>query len=108
MIEVVYNRDKLRVAVKGHAGSGEKGHDLVCAAASILVYTLAGNVAQWSTDHKRIRRPIIDIKEGNATVACCPVHGTKAIITMMFDSICAGFDVLQQRYPDNIRYSVVG
>lgn len=108
MIEVVYDRAKTRVAVKGHANSGEVGHDLVCAGCSTLVYTLAGNVAQLSTDHKRIRRPIIELKEGNATIACSPVHGYQNIVTLVFDSICAGFDVLQQKYPENISYKVLG
>ena len=108
MIQAVYDRENLRVAVKGHANSGEKGHDLVCAAASILVYTLAGQVAQMSTDKKRVRRPVIALNEGSATVACRPVHGNRAVVTLVFDSICAGFDILQQRYPENIKYSVVG
>ena len=108
MIEVVYDRKKTRLAVRGHANSGEVGHDLVCAGASTLVYTLAGNVAQLSTDRKRIRRPILDINEGNTTIACTPVHGNQAVVTLIFDSICAGFDVLQQKYPDNIHYVVLG
>ena len=41
MIKVVYHRDHNKVEVTGHAHSGEAGHDLVCASASILVYTIA-------------------------------------------------------------------
>ena len=41
MITVVYHRDRNRVEVEGHAYSGEAGHDLVCASASILTHTLA-------------------------------------------------------------------
>ena len=44
MITVIYHRDLNRVTVEGHAQSGEVGHDLVCASASILVYTLAAFV----------------------------------------------------------------
>ena len=36
MITVVYHRDRNRVSVEGHAQSGEVGHDLVCASASIF------------------------------------------------------------------------
>ena len=32
MIDVIYDRKRLIVKVKGHAQSGEAGHDLVCAA----------------------------------------------------------------------------
>lgn len=108
MIEATYDREQLKLTVKGHAQSGEAGHDLVCAAASILVYTLASNVAQMSVDKKRIRRPKIELAEGSATISCSPVHGTQAIATLVFDSICSGFDILAQKYPKNIRYIVEG
>lgn len=107
MVDIVYDRKKLKVTVKGHAQSGEAGHDLVCAAASILVYTLASNVVQLSADKKHIRRPKIDIKEGNATVSCSAVHGMTALATIMFDAICSGFDILQQQYPEYINYKII-
>ena len=50
MIDVTYDRKRLILKVKGHAHSGEAGHDLVCAAASILVYTLAANAAACAGD----------------------------------------------------------
>ena len=49
MIHAVYYKKYHRVTVKGHAHSAEKGRDLVCAAASMLVSTLAANVAQLHT-----------------------------------------------------------
>lgn len=56
MIDVIYDRKRLIVKVKGHAQSGEAGHDLVCAAASILVYTLSANVTELCADRRRVRR----------------------------------------------------
>ena len=108
MVNVIYDRKKLKLTVKGHAKSGEAGHDLVCAAASILVYTLAGNVAQLSEDKSRVRRPVIDLNEGDATVACSPIHGMTAVTTLVFDTICSGFDILAQKYPENVSYTVRG
>jgi len=108
MIVAKYDRKHLTLTVKGHAQSAEAGKDLICAAASILVYTLAGNVAQLSADKKQVRRPVVKIKEGNSEISCDPVHGMRSIVTVIFDSICSGFDVLQQRYPDFVSYSVEG
>lgn len=108
MINATYDRKNLKLTVKGHAHSGEPGFDLVCAAASILVYTLAGNVAQIGTNRKQVRRPKIIIQEGNAEISCSPVHGMKNVVTLVFDSICAGFDVLAQKYPDNVHYIIEG
>ena len=44
MIHVTYHRQYNRVTIKGHAGSGPEGHDLVCAAVSAIALTLAGNI----------------------------------------------------------------
>lgn len=104
MIEIVYDRPKLTVTVKGHAGSGEAGHDLVCAAASMLVYTLAANVRTMADDHARVRRPKIMLADGDALISCSPVHGMSAVMTLVFDSVCAGFELLAQQKPDNVSY----
>lgn len=109
MVEVVYHRDYHRVTINGHAGSGEAGHDLVCASASILAYTLAGNVMNLSTGGaKVIREPKILLKEGDAVVACSPVNRYRSTVTLMFDSVCLGFDLLAQKYPEFIKYEVRG
>lgn len=108
MIEVTYDRKKLCLTVKGHAQSGEAGHDLVCSAASILVYTLAGNVARMAENRKQVRRPVISLKSGDAKISCAPVHGMQSVVTLVFDSVCAGFDILAQKYPQNVRYAIVG
>lgn len=108
MIEIVYDRKGHRVAMRGHAKSGEKGHDLVCAAASMLCYTLAANVAQLAQVRRYVRRPIIKMEDGDATVAVKAIHGMDGPVTLVFDSVCLGFDVLARDYPNNVKYSVLG
>lgn len=108
MIEIVYDRKKHRVAVRGHAQSGEKGHDLVCAAVSALTYTLAENVRQMSTVSKSVRRPIIDLNEGKATIACDAVHGMDATVTLIFDAVSIGYGLLAAQYKDNVTLKVEG
>lgn len=109
MIEVRYDRKALELTVKGHAQSAEKGKDLVCAAASILVYTLAADVnrlTEGGTDV--ISRQTINLTEGDAKITCRPVLGKKAVATVIFDSVVAGFDVLAQQYPEYIKFSLAG
>ena len=74
MISVTYCRNDNEVVVEGHANSGEKGHDLICASVSIL---------------------------------CDPHFTLKSSVTLVFDSICAGFELLAKNYPDNISYEIV-
>ena len=105
MIEVVYYRNYNRVTVNGHAQSGEAGHDLVCASASILAYTLAANVSNMA-DNGQVRNPVTALFDGTAEVSCTPRHNLKNSITLIFDSICVGFELLAQQYPENISYVI--
>ena len=107
MIKVTYHRDLNRVSVVGHAQSGEAGHDLVCASASILVYTLASFVENMKAARQSYN-PKVDLKEGDALISCTPPNRYKGAVTLVFDSICGGFELLARDYPDNISYEVMG
>lgn len=107
MITVVYHRNYHRLTVKGHAGSGETGHDLVCASASILAYTLAATVGNMQ-DAGQIRDVKVDLKSGDAAISCKVPHKFKSAVTLIFDSICGGFELLAENYPDNISYEIRG
>jgi uncharacterized protein YsxB (DUF464 family) len=103
MINVVYHRDLNRVEVRGHAQSGEVGHDLVCASASILVYTLASFVENMQRA-KQVYNPKTELKEGDALIYCDAPNKYKHSITLVIDSICGGFELLARNYPDNIKF----
>lgn len=107
MIEVTYDRKKHGLTAVGHAGSGRPGHDLVCAAVSALVLTLAANVASLATQNN-VRRQDLQISEGNARIACVPAPRMGAVVTLIFDTVCSGFELLETLHPENIRYSVKG
>lgn len=107
MISVIYHRDLNRVTVEGHAQSGEMGHDLVCASASILVYTLAAFVENMKACGQ-VKYPSIDLADGNATIYCKAPKRLKASITLAFDTVCAGFELLAHNYPENISYKIMG
>lgn len=107
MINVTYHRDLNRLTVEGHAMSGEAGHDLVCASASILCYTLAVFVKRMQ-EAGQVRYPTIDISEGNSVIACEPPNRYKSSVTLVYDSICTGFDLLARDYPENISFEIRG
>jgi len=107
MIRVVYHRGYYKLNIDGHAQSGDAGHDLVCAAASILAYTLAANVLELEA-MGHVRDMSIDLDPGQAEIKCCPRTRFKAPIQMIYDSICAGFALLAQQYQDNISYEILG
>lgn len=105
MIQVVYHRAYHRVTIEGHAYSGEPGHDLVCASASILTYTLADRVIHLAAS-KQAREPVTKLEVGKAEISCNPSHRFKAAATLIFDSICAGFELLAAQHPQNISFEI--
>lgn len=105
MIRIIYHRDKNRVSMEGHAGSGEPGHDLVCASVSILAYTLASIVKDMG---EGVRRGFtVDLNDGEALISCNPIEDYRRPITLVFDTICTGFELLAQEYTDNVSFEVV-
>ena len=106
MINVIYNRDINQVTIEGHAKSGEVGHDLVCASASILTYTLASFVENMES-MKQVKYRSVVLNEGDALISCQPPNRYKGAVTLVFDSICAGFELLARNYPDNISYVIM-
>lgn len=107
MIHVTYYRQHNRVTVEGHAGSGPKGHDLVCSAVSALALTLAGNVSHMQAQDA-VHGVIIELKEGNAEIQCTPCRRYKDSVAQVYRAICVGFELLATKYPDNILYIVRG
>ena len=55
MINVIIKRDKDKIEkgieIKGHAGYGEYGQDIICAAVSSLALNMANSVEEFTDDH---------------------------------------------------------
>lgn len=78
----------------GHAGAGQRGHDVVCAAVSTLICTLA----------ERLRRLneadlIVKLDSGCAYVACEPSETAR----QAFEFALTGFECLAEDQPDYVR-----
>lgn len=101
MIHITFDRKKSSVTVKGHAGSGEAGHDLVCSAVSALVYTLAADV-------DRLGYPsVIRLDAGDAEISCTPDSAYRLMVEYLYESICVGFEMLAEEYSEFIQYQIV-
>lgn len=107
MIHVTYYRQYNRVVMEGHAGAGPEGHDLVCASASALALTLAGNVAYMEAQ-EAVHDTITKLEEGNAEIQCTPYRRYRDSVEQVFRSICVGFELLATKYPENISYTIRG
>ena len=105
MVEILYHRDRHRVSVTGHAG-GEIGQDLVCASVTTLVYTIATFVENMEVAGQ-VRYPTVKVKEGDAIISCDCASRYKGGITLVFDSICAGFELIARQYPEKVSYKMM-
>lgn len=106
MITVVYieRAGSLSLVINGHAGTAEHGHDIVCASASMLAYTLAAGVSEVSECGKLRNDPIITLSPGFARVVCLPFPENEGEVRSMYDLILGGYRLLSSRYPDNVKF----
>ena len=107
MIKVTYHREYGRVTIEGHANSGDPGHDLVCAGVSALAYTLAANVGNLEASGM-VRRPTVVLETGKAEIEAKPKPSHKATAALIFQSVCVGFEVLADSYPEYVSYEILG
>lgn len=105
MITAIYYRDEHRLTIDGHSGYAEPGKDIVCAAASILCYTLAASVNNLEAIGEASDATVkLDDDSGSAVIACRHTIGHKAKVTTVFDTACTGLRLLAEEYPKNIIY----
>lgn len=92
MVSVVQSNNKVKVA--GHAGYAEKGHDIVCAAISILVYNLEDSVLNLTDD-------IVDFVYKDEGVYI-EFHSMSETSKVLLDSFIIGIGGLANNYPDYV------
>lgn len=107
MINITYDSTKLCLTVKGHAQSGEAGHDIICAAVSALTYTLAENILNYENAVEGAEAKI-KLETGDAEICCICSKELESMAKLVFSVICAGFEKLAHTYPENISYEMVG
>lgn len=101
MIAIFCDPRACRVTVTGHAGSGPKGQDLVCAAVSALVLTLEEAVktmarAGWLTGQT------LEIAPGKAEIRCTARQERLPEVQLAFAVLSAGFQRLARQWPEYV------
>lgn len=96
MTRADYFPDEHRLRVEGHAQAGAVGQDIVCAAASILVWTLASAAEEFQM------HLFVDDGKGVVEVTCYPEEEQEERCRFLFDTIWNGYEMLGDQYPDNI------
>jgi uncharacterized protein YsxB (DUF464 family) len=99
----------LRLTVEGHAGSDTKGHDLVCASASILAYTVAQIVLTMEHHGDLQGKPCVEVKDGDASIILrCKNDDIYAEARHTFFVVKTGYEVLAHNFPQYVELKSVG
>lgn len=101
------SRERLTLVMQGHAGCGEAGSDLVCAACSILAHTLCRMVQNGTEKGMFYTTPMTHIASGNAIIACAPRADFYEEMLHAYYMAQVGLSLLQREYPESIELTVV-
>ena len=104
MINITFNPSEYALEVTGHAGQDVKGHDIVCSAMSMLLYTLA----QAITESERMleESPTVKMKDGNGYIKCRPKKLYEGNIARSYWTVLCGIELLAAEYPQYITFRV--
>lgn len=110
MVHFVFGKKsgKLFLAARGHAEAAEVGKDLVCAAATMLAYTLAQSACVLNAEGKLAEEPTISIASGDADISFAPAAGHEMEAETTMKVIENGAQCLSSSYPDNVQVHYIG
>lgn len=97
MIRAVYESAVPRLTVRGHAAYAPRGQDIVCAAASALLYALAGSLQQSGGDV-----PDVSVAPGFVKITGGPEDTASFALTV------GGLRQLAMRYPAHVAVMIEG
>lgn len=101
MIKIIYVADpeggKLTMRAEGHAGYAPAGQDIVCAAVSCLMQTLAYSAAEdertSSCIYQGKKGPVVSVEAGDSV-----------LMRDKFELVADGLDLLAEQYPENVNF----
>lgn len=89
------------ITVDGHAGFNP-GNDIVCAAASMLTYTLVQNLLDL-TGAGLLEWCKTDEKDGSMKIKVKTNKKGEAVAKIAIKTIMTGYELLQNQYPENVK-----
>ena len=110
MLKVTFNQkdNNLILKIKGHAGQADIGHDIVCASASILAYTVAQlvKVAEAQGDLKKA--PQVKLDSGDAVISCEPIDEARNGLLSAYMFAEVGYNLLAHNFPQYVELKTFG
>ena len=103
VMRTVWNDDKIsyEVKAKGHAGAGKYGQDIVCAAVSVLMQTLANEVEE-AARAGTVALGAVAHGDGWMKVEVTPTRESCNMVEAWVELVQDGLDALAESYPENV------
>lgn len=107
VMRTVWNDGKTgyEVKAKGHAGAGKYGSDIVCAAVSVLMQTLANEVEEAARAGLVVLGAVAH-GEGWMRVEVTPTNESCDMVEAWVELVQDGLDALSESYPENVELVV--
>ena len=107
VMRTVGNDDKIsyEVKAKGHAGAGKYGQDIVCAAVSVLMQTLANEVEEAARAGTVVLGAVAH-GDGWMKVEVTPTRESCNMVEAWVELVQDGLDALAESYPENVELVV--
>lgn len=101
-VQFIEHQNTYKISITGHSGYGEKGSDIVCAAVSMLTFTLI-NAIFTEEEKGNVSAKSIRYGQGNAKIALLIAKGKGAELRAVISAIKGGFELLANSYSQYVQ-----
>ena len=110
MLKVTFEQkdNKLTLRLEGHAGQADIGHDIVCASASILAYTVAQFVKEAQDEGLLEAFATIKLESGDTIISCQPIDDMLIDMQNVYLFAEKGYQLLAHNYPQYVELKQFG
>ena len=110
MLKVTFEQkeNKLTLKLEGHAGQADIGHDIVCASASILAYTVAQFVKEAEGSGCLKSPAEIKMEKGDSVISCKPIDDMLIDMQNIYLFAEKGYYLLAHNYPQFVELKQFG
>ena len=97
------DKGTLVLTLSGHAGAAPAGVDTVCAAASMLAYTVAQEVLEMEGKGKLRKKATVKLDRGEALITCKPKKSAWSEALQLYKVAQTGYRLLAANFPENVQ-----
>ena len=97
------DKGTLVLTLSGHAGAAPAGVDTVCAAASMLAYTVAQEVLEMQGKGKLRKKATVKLDRGEALITCKPKKNAWSEALHLYKVAQTGYRLLAANFPQNVQ-----